>query len=110
MDFFMDTTISRHATSNKYPAILVGGAFLPWAVSQVVMWISSRLWGNSALNLSLIIATLFSFLWLTATIKYCSRVQTRKARWLFSLSPIAFWPLLLFLIFVIGVFAGGGNW
>ena len=69
---------------------IVIGAFLPWAVSQVVMWISWRIWGYSAVNLSLIAATLFSFLWLAASIKYYRRVRTWKARWLFALSPIAF--------------------
>lgn len=106
----MDDTSSQRNPDNIHLVLLVIGALLPWFVSEVVMWISWRVWQSSAINLSLIAASLFSLVWLTASIKYYRRVRTPKARWVFALSPVAFWPLLLLLIFVIGVVAGRGHW
>src|SRR5882724_9038826 len=102
----MDDTSSQRNPDNTYLAFLVIGALLPWILSVVVMWISWRVWRNSAINLRFIAATLLSLLGLTASIKYYRCVLTPKARWVFALSPVAFWPLHLLLIFVIGVVAG----
>jgi len=49
------------------------------------------------------------FVWLVIAVAYYRRVKTTRALWIFALAPLAFAPLIFFLLLYIGVSLSNGN-
>jgi hypothetical protein len=76
-------------------------AFIPW----ILMTLPDRVWISRFDDLPYVMG----FVWLAVAIFYYRRTRTVSSAWIFALAPIAFWPLVFFLLLYLGVLLSHGN-
>jgi hypothetical protein len=76
-------------------------AFIP----SILVELPDRVWISRYDDLPFVMG----FVWLAVAIVYYRRRRTVPSAWIFALAPVAFWPLVFFLLLYIGVLLSHGN-